>query len=572
MENKSNSLGFQGYLGKYYQTIVAASLFVVTFFVLYIKVPASPISSDVMWYINVGLDEIRDPFILNRYFHVYLLRFFLQIAPSNLEGYRILWSLIISLIVLLTFTATLKISSSLIAGLISIGILFSIPGLDRIAGVALVDITASFMTVLIINVYIHFQRSKFNEEWKDISIGFLTFLTLKTKETAFIASIPVLMGLFLGEGVGSDWRTSKRRFWLFVIGFLMGGVLFFILNALILKDPFFGFRVRDIKIFLSTYVAGAIEDSKIADGQNWFNGFWFKDLLIPFTLYLMGGTLTSKKFSLKILWLTPILVTLFIVLSVNNAYGYAPRFLFPALPVVAIFGATSLKEIQLLEESKWKDSWSDLIYALSGVGISLGIKGVFTLYKWDWYFFTHSTFYPLLFSMLLVCFLFRSDRFARSLLMAVTVASLVPGVITNAKQIFIVQSNFHIFNSTIYPLAAFSSNFDSFRFDPEEKICVDSFVFKQPGMASIVKDVNEFISVFNFIFDTRMSRDNVRFINDQEDLAKQLYVSTCDFALTTSSNFMSMISETSRMSEWLVTNYEVHNEPRGQYILLALSH
>lgn len=105
-------------ISKKIKFLVGLAIFSLSFILFYYGVPPSPISSDVLWYAQVGISGIEDPFILNRYFHVFLQRFFFEIAPSNLEGYRILWSLLVSLTLSLTFVGATTLSSSLMGGLL----------------------------------------------------------------------------------------------------------------------------------------------------------------------------------------------------------------------------------------------------------------------------------------------------------------------------------------------------------------------------------------------------------------------------------------------------------------------
>ena len=47
-----------------------------------------PVTSDEVMYINHGLMNIRDPFIINRYTHIYLQKLVMALADTPLDGVR----------------------------------------------------------------------------------------------------------------------------------------------------------------------------------------------------------------------------------------------------------------------------------------------------------------------------------------------------------------------------------------------------------------------------------------------------------------------------------------------------
>jgi hypothetical protein len=55
-----------------------------------------PLSTDILLYMNAGLNPIKETFILNRYFHVFLEGLFLRSAPSPLIGYQYYWAFLIA--------------------------------------------------------------------------------------------------------------------------------------------------------------------------------------------------------------------------------------------------------------------------------------------------------------------------------------------------------------------------------------------------------------------------------------------------------------------------------------------
>ena len=56
-----------------------------------------PIFSDEFLYIDAGLRNFAEPSYGNRYFHIYLQKLFMSLAPTPLQGVRIFWGFLIAL-------------------------------------------------------------------------------------------------------------------------------------------------------------------------------------------------------------------------------------------------------------------------------------------------------------------------------------------------------------------------------------------------------------------------------------------------------------------------------------------
>lgn len=542
-------------------------LFLLYFAILYWRIPASPLSSDSLLYANVGLNNIREHFILNRYFHVYLQKVFLEIAPSPIEGYRTLWALLVSLVLILTYAGARAIPSSHpMNGVLAMGFLLALPNIDKIAGILVVDLTATFISMLIINLYIFSAKTNHHNAWMILGIGTLIFLGFKTKETTLPVSIPVVIGLLYDENKLGGWsRLKTLALWL-LGGLLIGSIFFAILNALFLKDALFGLRISDIKIFLSTYVSGAVEAEKISDSQNWFSAFWLRELYIPFLLYIAGGISQRDELPLaiRILWVIPVVATFFVIVSVGNAWGYEFRFIMPAIPIVAILASSTLR-LKSEEQPSLKRNLEITGIALGAILLILITKRIAVINRWDWNFFVHAFLYPFLLSVILLTLFLQKHPFTASkLILGMVITGLVPGMITNAKQMLVIQPNFHIFQNTVYPLEAFS---DKITFTPSTKMFIDTEVFSQEGMAPIVKNIDELVCLFNFYLHVNSKRDNFNFSKVSLEQSLELVNKKYDLVLMTTRNFQYIREHlTSKFIEQL---YEIYEEPKGLFVLLT---
>ena len=93
-----------------------------------------PIFSDEFLYIDAGLRNFPVPNYGNRYFHIYLQKLFMALAPTPLQGVRCFWGfLIAATAVLIYFNArTFVRKSSALHGLLALAIFFSLSADHRI--------------------------------------------------------------------------------------------------------------------------------------------------------------------------------------------------------------------------------------------------------------------------------------------------------------------------------------------------------------------------------------------------------------------------------------------------------
>ena len=64
-----------------------------------------PNSSDITLYMNIGLNGIRMPFVLNRYFNIFMQQIFVSIAPNPIEGYHYYWGFLMGVTTFLIYVS-----------------------------------------------------------------------------------------------------------------------------------------------------------------------------------------------------------------------------------------------------------------------------------------------------------------------------------------------------------------------------------------------------------------------------------------------------------------------------------
>lgn len=72
------------------EIIISAAVFILLGIFL-AKYAGGPIYSDEVMYINHGLLNVKDPFIINRYTHIFFQKLFVEIADRPLEGVKAYW-------------------------------------------------------------------------------------------------------------------------------------------------------------------------------------------------------------------------------------------------------------------------------------------------------------------------------------------------------------------------------------------------------------------------------------------------------------------------------------------------
>jgi hypothetical protein len=111
-----------------------------------------PHSTDSLYYLDASLNNLKDPFILNRYMHVFIQKLFVEVFSSPLVGAQFFWAFEVAITGGLVYWAARSFSrkSNLIHGILAILIFFSAPALGNYAGTPLVDISNDSCLPLII--------------------------------------------------------------------------------------------------------------------------------------------------------------------------------------------------------------------------------------------------------------------------------------------------------------------------------------------------------------------------------------------------------------------------------------
>jgi hypothetical protein len=531
-----------------------------------------PLSNDVMWYINAGMNQIKDTFILNRYFHVFMQAIFVELAPSPLVGHQHFWAFLISATSLTIYLGARNFSyqSGRLHGLFGLAIFFSIKALSETTGMALVDISAMFMVSLITLVYLFSLKQDHRSAWLIGLLGFLFFLAFKTKETTLITGL-LIFGL--GYGPQPDFKLSQllKRLPTFALGGLLGLIFFMLLSGIFLGDFFFGMRPAEIRAFALTYVQGAAEAPPQPGLDTWYNGFFFSVLLFPFVLYLLSGARCAPDEQLsdgqRLVWLLPLALILFVSLTIGNQWGFLPRFIFPSLPLIAML-APQFLELKFSSQSK------DRLLSLGGlalllaalVGLRLAIRANLLERGQDISVFLATTLNPIFLTLILGLSFFkqRLNLVASLLVLTLSLGILSAPLAGNLREMLQRQSNAQQTQRLFHPFATFA---EDITYQEDMRFYSSQNVWAELNMSHFGKDPNEVASMFNLYFDARSNKDQYTLSTDPLEILAQAQTTDYNYILLSSQDWQTIAAQPTAQTQWL-QKYQPILDPVHGLVLL----
>jgi len=493
-----------------------------------------PIYSDELLYIEIGLNNESAPNYGNRYFHVYLQKLFMAVAPTPLIGIRIYWAFMIALTALLVYWCArifLK-ESTAIHGLLAAVIFFSYKFISSYAGVTSVDIAAMLMSMALVFTYLLYQRTE--KEWLLYGLGALTFLAFKTKETTLFSNV-VLLGFFFDKQEKFAFKNISPYVKSYFMGFLGAIGLFIILDSIFLGQPFFAISPNTFKEIFQNYAySGGFRKEPV----NWYQTYLLDDIMIPFLLFVVGGIklntreITPQK---KIVWAFPLLLVSFITLNMLKIpWGFIERFYFPALPVIA-FLAPQFISLNISEERKGRQQLILVILAallLVVVMRQFGMQYV-ELVDWTYGKFLESIYFPILLSLLLglVVLVEKQNLLTFGIVLFCLISWILPQISYNYKYIYVEPTTQTKYEIKYYPFLEFQ---DDILASNEVKMFTTVTIFE-----NTVENENHMFSdnpydilgMYNLLYDLRTERENLTLAYQQEDIPEQILANHYDFII-----------------------------------------
>lgn len=517
-------------------------LITVFFFATWVALTAyagGPIFSDEFLYIDLGLRGVSEPSYGNRYFHVYLQKLFIDIAPTPLWGVRAFWGLLMALTATLIYynARTFTTHSTPLHGFIALAFFFSMPFITEYSGEPAVDITAMAMVIIYLTIYLAALGSENKRKPLTIFLGTLAFLAFKTKETTIFINF-LLIGLILDADGKWQWKNLWEIIQRLLVGAGVGILLFILMDAVVLGDPFFAISPATIKAILTHYDFGL----QFFNGPtNWYKVYFLNTILVPFLLYLMSclkiqDNMTTHR---KLVLMYPLLMAAFVTVNMLKIpWGFIERFYFPALPVVAFIAPQFLK-VDL--PKGWKQWTGFGLLAVASVLLLLAVrawlKRVSFLLHFDFSRFLDSLYYPFLLSILLAAVIWvKKYNWAQAFLPLFCIAALLfsPLVYTH-KYFFRIPKVRARYNEMMQPFSDFSSEL---ALTEDERMYVSADLKRELDILS--EDPNDITGMYNFYFDERISEKNVYMGYQRANLAADLLKKDFKFSVITDADWKSL--------------------------------
>lgn len=528
---------------------------------------SGPAYSDELLYVDIGLNNYQVASYANRYFHIYLQKLFMSLSPTPLIGTKIFWGFLVAFTGLLVYWNARYFfqHSRPIHGLIAVGFYFSYQFISKWCGETVVDITAMWMVMVFLTVYLFHLRSNRIHRWPLVALGALSFLSFKTKETTLFANL-FLIGLFFDQDGKFDLKAIINFIKPFLVGLLSAISLFILLDTIFLHAPLFSISPSTFAAVLENY---AYTGGFRKEPTSYFTTYLLADIMVPFLLFLMSGAFHYGKEehpSLKLVWLFPLVLASFMTLNMLKIpWGFIERFYFPALPVIAILAPQWLR---FDPPRTTREKTIMAILFLTSIALLLFLRYLLQNYtasiQWDWGKFTESIYRPLVLSVLLgfIITIRKINWLNVSLPIFCILALLINPWTYNQKYIFRIPLVRNYFNQVYAPFISYQT-----QIQPVEglKFFVSSAVYSDDHALS--NDVNELSAMFNVFFNARTSQKNFKIGFDPEKISSTLATGKFNYALLTQADWQRISQDSSLLAE-IQTQYSVDLDSSGKLILL----
>jgi hypothetical protein len=297
-----------------------------------------PIAWDDTLYLHTAMTLARDPTILNRYLHVFILRLgiFLEggvpLAGAYLAG-AFIFCLTASLVYL--NARILSGADHPWHGVMALLFLLSAPYYLLNFGSSLADFSLMAMLNLGILCFLLAVRSGQESLFMFSLNGLVFFLAIKCKEAGVIL-VFLLAALLIVNNRPFRWRATLFRAGAILVGIAAGQIGFIVLDGLLLKDAWFGLRAGDIQALLA-FNSQPSRTPQI--GGTYFTAISQISLLAPFCLSLISAANrreTIKSGDWPVYSLPLGFFAMVIITQIKFNYGVMDRYTIPALTVLAV--------------------------------------------------------------------------------------------------------------------------------------------------------------------------------------------------------------------------------------------
>ena len=530
------------------------------------------VGSDIFGYVNIALNGIKNTYTAyDRYFYLLLARIFLKAAPTPLQGAQWYWAFLIAASGLLIYLCARTVLPRDHPGyaLLALAAFLSLGDIGNTDGTPGVDLAAMFMSALLVLIYLLSARRRHRSRWLIATFGFFLYLAFRTKESCLPLGI-LVFGFGFTDQDRFDWLVLARALLIVLTGFLVGLVIYAIGMWAFVGDPLFGLRLSGFKAYLASYASS--EEAITGRGSkglvNWYDGFFFTQLLLPFALYVISGLRAGHlSAARRWLWTVPLAVIVFITVTIGNKWGLESRFALPALPAIFVLWPQSLD--LTLPENRRARIKAILILAggiLAIVALRLLLREALPRRGMDPVVFLSVVLNPLLLTCILfLFFVVKKPGLKTSLIISLLVlAMLVSPILSNIKAVFVNGDNRNTAETVLYPFASFSRQIV---FTPRMKMYISKGAWQEVGDPYATKNIDEVLSLFNTCFDASAVRENFTYADFEIKKVPALLESRYNYLLLAGWDWQLVAKDPGDLS-LVDRSYQVFFDPRMVVVLL----
>lgn len=561
MEAKGkNSKSFFGFIKGNFVSIFSILIFIFLF--LYFSLHGSgPLGSDELLYADAGLRGYGNYIVMNRYTHIYLQLLFMSLASTPMIGINIFWGFIMSTTAVSVFLFGRYFSkdTNFLHGFFALLIFLSANLFFRYFGVPIVDLTTLMLFMIYLLVMLYFRR-KSQSWWIVVLLGVLFFFTFKSKEFAIILlfTLPIL-GYENDRKFNFRKLVSRLKFYLLGIG--IGALVLVGVNAIVLRDPFFGLRFSDWVQFRKTIASFT---SINPDPDSYLKTLMLSVYILPFTLYLLS--LFKKRDSILLIdifiWFLPLIYIIMMTLTmIRSGWRTDERYIYPILGLVCAL-APQFFEFPLPKNRKGWYRYS--IYFLSVV---IGFILIRQMMYWftDYIQMSFSSFVlnyalDIFFIILLMgMIIIKEDKIIKSMAFVLLLfMNLYFPLSINVKTSLRGDLAQKV-SDRFAPLAAFKDQItlcETTKFEFSPQVLDDMRIGPDPYEAA---------GMFNIKYDSRLSIEAFDFFEKEVPIIISIDESDADYILMSISDWQKLIRNN---PEFQLERYSMVREPSNEYILL----
>ncbi len=301
------------------------------------------INWDDLFYMNLSQYTTPQAWVLNRYGHVYLQKFFFWIAGDALTGTRIYWCFLFFATCVLVYWCAKMLAGKrgCIIGLVAVVLFCAQPVFTRLVGCTLADFTVMFLVMLATFVYLAFLAGRRKHRQLVIAVlGLIFFWAVKSKETGICLAV-----LFFG--LGEDQRGARsiggfvRDIGWVCVGILASCVLLMLMDLIFMGDFFYSVSLSNLRLLFAFNFEVLKYPKPI---MTWYTYLSLQPLLAPALLYLLIGWNMGRRSSAKhrkIAWLVPIGLLFFLDIEglLRGHWHANPWYFSPAIAGICVWAA-----------------------------------------------------------------------------------------------------------------------------------------------------------------------------------------------------------------------------------------